>query len=47
MDDVERAVAAVLRVNPQLVLMQCNTNYTGSLENFRYIDLNVLRTLHK
>jgi len=43
-DDVERAVAAVLRVNPQLVLMQCNTNYTGSLENFRHINLNVLRT---
>jgi sialic acid synthase SpsE len=42
--DVERAVTAVLRVNPQLVLMQCNTNYTGSLENFRYINLNVLKT---
>jgi sialic acid synthase SpsE len=36
--------AAVLRVNPQLVLMQCNTNYTGSLENFRHINLNVLKT---
>jgi N-acetylneuraminate synthase len=23
--------------------MQCNTNYTGSLENFKYIQLNVLR----
>lgn len=44
MDDVERAVTTVLRINPQLVLMQCNTNYTGSLENFRYINLNVLRT---
>jgi len=44
MADVERAVAAVLRVNPQLVLMQCNTNYTGSLENFRHINLNVLKT---
>lgn len=44
MGDVERAVAAVLRVNPQLVLMQCNTNYTGSLENFRHINLNVLKT---
>jgi len=26
------------------VLMQCNTNYTASLENFRYINLNVLAT---
>ncbi|MEJ0037611.1 MAG: N-acetylneuraminate synthase family protein [Gammaproteobacteria bacterium] len=44
MDDVERAVNAVLRVNPRVVLMQCNTNYTASLENFRYIQLNVLRS---
>ncbi len=24
--------------------MQCNTNYTGSLDNFRFIQLNVLRS---
>lgn len=42
--DVDRAVRAALAVNPQLVLMQCNTNYTGSLENFRHINLNVLKT---
>jgi N-acetylneuraminate synthase len=42
-DDVQRAVSAILRINPQLVLMQCNTNYTASLENFKYIQLNVLR----
>jgi sialic acid synthase SpsE len=41
--DVQRAVAAVLRHTDQLVLMQCNTNYTGSLDNFRHIHLNVLR----
>ena len=27
-----------------LCLMQCNTNYTGSLENFKHIHLNVLKT---
>jgi Sialic acid synthase len=27
--DVQRAVDAILRINPQLLLMQCNTNYTG------------------
>lgn len=27
-----------------LCLMQCNTNYTASLENFKYIQLNVLKT---
>lgn len=41
--DVERAVGIVLAWNRQLVLMQCNTNYTGSLENFRYINLRVLQ----
>ena len=44
MSDVERAVAATLAVNRQLVLMQCNTNYTGSVENFRHINLRVLQT---
>lgn len=44
MDDVDRAVRAALAINPQLALLQCNTNYTASLENFRFIQLNVLRT---
>lgn len=43
MDDVERAVNAILTDNPQIVLMQCNTNYTGDLENFGFVNLNVLR----
>jgi sialic acid synthase SpsE len=44
MEDVQRAVDEILAVNRKLVLMQCNTNYTGSLENFRHIHLNVLKT---
>jgi N-acetylneuraminate synthase len=44
MDDVLRAVTAALSINSRLCLMQCNTNYTASLENFKYIQLNVLRT---
>lgn len=43
MDDVQRAVEVALRINPQLALLQCNTNYTASLENFKYIQLNVLK----
>jgi N-acetylneuraminate synthase len=43
MDDVHRAVCAGLEINPRLCLMQCNTNYTASLENFKYIQLNVLK----
>lgn len=44
MDDVHRAVEAALEINPQLALLQCNTNYTGSVENMRHVQLNVLRT---
>jgi len=40
--EVQRAVQEILQINGQLVLMQCNTNYTGSLENFRHIHLRVL-----
>lgn len=42
--DVKRAVTSITSFNPNIVLMQCNTNYTGSAENFKYINLNVLKT---
>lgn len=42
--EVQRAVHTILSINPNLVLMQCNTNYTASIENFKYINLNVLKT---
>jgi sialic acid synthase SpsE len=42
-DDILRAVTAGLTINPMLCLMQCNTNYTASLENFQFIQLNVLK----
>jgi N-acetylneuraminate synthase len=44
MPDVERAVAAALARTRQVCVMQCNTNYTGSLDNFACVNLNVLRT---
>ena len=44
MDDVRRAMAAARKHETRIVLMQCNTNYTGSLENFSQIALNVLKT---
>ncbi len=45
--DVKRAVKEIKKFNNKLVLMQCNTNYTASLENFKYINLNVLKTYKK
>jgi sialic acid synthase SpsE len=47
MDDVLRAVSKGLAINPMLCLMQCNTNYTASLENFKFIQLNVLKTFRQ
>ncbi|MFN2214407.1 MAG: N-acetylneuraminate synthase family protein, partial [Anaerolineales bacterium] len=42
--EVQRAVHTILAINPQLVLMQCNTNYTASLENYDHINLRVLNS---
>jgi sialic acid synthase SpsE len=42
--DVEEAVELVLARNTALVLMQCNTNYSGSTENFGFVNLRVLQT---
>lgn len=44
MEEVEGAVETILQHSSQICLMQCNTNYTGDLENYRYINLNVLRS---
>jgi sialic acid synthase SpsE len=46
MGEVVAAVRLILATNPRLVLMQCNTNYTASLENFKHVHLNVLKTYH-
>lgn len=43
MEDVKRAINILRGVNEDIVLMQCNTNYTASDENFHHINLNVLK----
>lgn len=43
LQEVIKAVTLCLEINRQFVLMQCNTNYTASLDNFNYINLNVLK----
>lgn len=42
--DVIRAVDLLREAGVPFVLMQCNTNYTASLENLRHIHLEVLLT---
>jgi N-acetylneuraminate synthase len=44
LDEVVAAVGVVRARGTPLGLMQCNTNYTASLENFRHSHLRVLRT---
>ena len=41
-DEVYAAINRIQKRTKDIVLMQCNTNYTGGLENFKYIQLNVL-----
>ena len=43
LDEVDIAMSTLLSHTNDIVLMQCNTNYTASLENFKYINLNVLK----
>lgn len=45
--DVKRVMDYSLAKTKDLVLMQCNTNYTGSPENFKYCNLNVLKKFAK
>ena len=45
--EVVEVINLVLKLNENIILMQCNTNYTGSLDNFRHINLNVLKTYSK
>lgn len=40
--DVQRAVDIASQTNGNFALMQCNTNYTGSPDNFSHTHLNVI-----
>lgn len=44
MVEVNKAMGILQAVNDRIILMQCNTNYTASRENFKHINLNVLKS---
>ena len=44
MADVVRAMRAVSKYNDQIVLFQCNTNYTAADSNYDHLNINVLKT---
>ena len=47
LEEVDKAVKQFLKINKNLVLMQCNTNYTGNTKNINFVNLNVLKTFKK
>ncbi len=47
LDEVVDAVSWAMPTNTKMGLMQCNTNYTAELDNFKYIHLNVIKTLRQ
>jgi N-acetylneuraminate synthase len=44
MGEVINAVEKVQAVTEEIVLFQCNTNYTASADNYDHLNLNVLKT---
>lgn len=42
-DEVKSAMGVLQKISKQIVLMQCNTNYSGRVDNFKFINLNVLK----
>ncbi len=47
MKDVERAYKCIKKHNKKIILMQCNTNYTGDQKNIECLNLNVIKTFEK
>lgn len=47
MEEIERAIEVVQPKNNEIVLMQCNTNYTGNEDNINFSNLNVLKEFSK
>ena len=43
MEDVVRAHDAIRKHNNDIILLQCNTNYVNTKDNFNYLNLNVLK----
>lgn len=44
MQDVVSAMNVLESINSEIVLMQCNTNYTLDADKYKYVNLNVLTT---
>ena len=47
LNEVKSTINLIYKKNKKIILMQCNTNYTSNEENFKHINLNVLKTFKK
>jgi sialic acid synthase SpsE len=47
LEEVVQAMNAILAINENVILLQCNTNYTGDSTNFQHLNLNVITTYKK
>ena len=47
LSEVKQVYKKVLKINKNIAIMQCNTNYTANSRNYDYINLNVLKTYRK
>ena len=45
--EVLYAIKAIEKYTKEIVLMQCNTNYTAESNNYKYLNLNVLKRYKK
>ena len=43
LEEVKKAIKLIDKFNKKIVLMQCNTNYSNSENNFNFLNLNVLK----
>ena len=43
MSEIKKLLKRLLKINSKIILMQCNTNYTGDDNNLDFINLNVLK----
>ena len=45
--EIKTTIQRILKSKTNVVLMQCNTNYTNLEDNFKYLNLNVLKNFKK
>ena len=47
LNEIKLTIKRILKHKTEVVLMQCNTNYTNSEDNFKNLNINVITTFKK